>query len=130
MATILNITTGKRKEAVARVSLEPGDGTITVNGTKFETYFPRNVWRMVVVSPFETVGLTGRYNVRANVYGGGLSGQAGAVRHGIAKALLVVNPALRPDLKKEGFLTRDPRTKERKKYGQKGARKKFQFSKR
>lgn len=85
---------------------------------------------MMVRQPFEVVGLSGRYNVTANVYGGGLTGQAGAVRHGIAKALLVLNPVLRERLKKEGLLTRDPRTKERKKYGQKGARKKFQFSKR
>ena len=130
MANILNITTGKRKEAVARVIIEPGDGKIMVNNKPIETYFPRNVWRMVVCQPFETAGLSGRYNVKANVFGGGLSGQAGAVRHGIARALINLNPALRPSLKKEGLLTRDPRTKERKKYGQKGARKRFQFSKR
>jgi small subunit ribosomal protein S9 len=130
MATILNISTGKRKEAVARVSIEPGEGTIQINKKPLDTYFPRGTWKMMVKQPFEVTGLAGRYNVTANVYGGGLTGQAGAVRHGIAKALLVLNPVLREKLKKEGLLTRDPRTKERKKYGQKGARKKFQFSKR
>ena len=130
MANILNISTGKRKDAVARVSIEPGEGKIIINKVPVETYFPRGMWKMMVKQPFEVVGLSGRYNVTANVFGGGLTGQAGAVRHGIAKALLVLNPVLRERLKKEGLLTRDPRTKERKKYGQKGARKRFQFSKR
>ncbi|MHB8483068.1 MAG: 30S ribosomal protein S9 [Nitrospiria bacterium] len=130
MANILNISTGKRKDAVARVSIEPGEGKITINKVSVETYFPRGMWKMMVKQPFEVVGLAGRYNVTANVFGGGLTGQAGAVRHGIARALLVLNPVLRERLKKEGLLTRDPRTKERKKYGQKGARKRFQFSKR
>ncbi|MBI1819106.1 MAG: 30S ribosomal protein S9 [Nitrospirae bacterium] len=130
MATILNISTGKRKEAVARVSIEPGEGKILINKTPFESYFPREAWKMMVKQPFEAVGLAGKYNVTANVFGGGLTGQAGAVRHGISKALLALNPGLRERLKKEGLITRDPRTKERKKYGQKGARKKFQFSKR
>ncbi|MBI1821673.1 MAG: 30S ribosomal protein S9 [Nitrospirae bacterium] len=130
MPNILNISTGKRKDAVARVSIEPGDGKILINKVPFETYFPRGMWKMMVKQPFEVAGLAGRYNVTANVFGGGLTGQAGAVRHGIAKALLILNPVLRERLKKEGLLTRDPRTKERKKYGQKGARKRFQFSKR
>ncbi len=124
------VATGKRKRAIARTSLKPGKGVIVVNGLPLEQYFPRPVWRYLIAQPFEVSGTTGQYDVSVNVCGGGLSGQAGAVRHGIAKALLDVSPTLRPGLKKEGLLTRDPREKERKKPGQKGARKRFQYSKR
>lgn len=122
--------TGKRKNAVARVWLQPGEGSIIVNGRTTESYFPRETWQTIVSQPFKVTETVGRYNVVANLHGGGLTGQAGALRHGISKALLLISPFLREKLKKEGFLTRDSRMKERKKYGQKGARKKFQFSKR
>lgn len=122
--------TGKRKNAVARIWMQPGDGTIIVNGRTTESYFPRETWRTIIGQPFKVTETVGRYNVVANLHGGGLTGQAGALRHGISKALLVFSPFLREKLKKEGFLTRDSRMKERKKPGQKGARKKFQFSKR
>ena len=122
--------TGRRKSAVARVVLRPGNGTILINRRPYEEYFPRDAWKHQVRQPLEAASLMGRYDVSANVAGGGLSGQAGAVRHGIARALLEVNGSLRPKLKADGLLTRDPRTKERKKYGQKGARARFQFSKR
>ncbi|MFH1868948.1 MAG: 30S ribosomal protein S9 [Candidatus Omnitrophota bacterium] len=121
---------GRRKEATARVTLKPGQGELTVNKRTAENYFPRETLRMIMQQPFETCGLVGKYDVIALVRGGGLSAQAGAIRHGIARAILVFDESLRKKLKKAGFLTRDPRTKERKKYGQKGARKKFQFSKR
>jgi small subunit ribosomal protein S9 len=115
---------------VARVLLRPGDGKILINDRPYEEYFPREAWKLQVRQPLEATSLAGRYDVAVNVYGGGLSGQAGAVRHGIARALLQVNAGLRPRLKSDGFLSRDPRVKERKKYGQKGARRRFQFSKR
>ncbi len=122
--------TGKRKTAVARVRLQPGNGTITVNGRALEDYFPREASRMIIHQPFEAVSGVGRYDIHANVAGGGLSGQADALRHGIARALEKFDEGNRPALKKKGMLTRDARKKERKKYGQKGARARFQFSKR
>ena len=125
-----SIGTGRRKTASARVRLSPGTGKILVNGRAFEVYFPLESQRMAVESPFVTTAMTGKYDVKVNVIGGGPSGQAGAVRHGIARALLQVDANLRPLLKAEGLLTRDPRMRERKKYGQPGARKRFQFSKR
>ena len=130
MSSVQYHNTGKRKNAVARVWLTPGQGSISVNQRSLEDYFPREIWRMQVKQPLELCGLMGQYNVMANVYGGGLTGQAGAIRHGIARALLEVDPKLRGRLRKEGFLTRDSRIKERKKYGQKGARRRFQYSKR
>jgi small subunit ribosomal protein S9 len=130
MSSVQYHNAGKRKNAVARVWLTPGQGSISVNQRSLEDYFPREIWRMQVKQPLELCGLMGQYNVMANVYGGGLTGQAGAIRHGIARALLEVDPKLRGRLRKEGFLTRDSRIKERKKYGQKGARKRFQYSKR
>ena len=122
--------TGKRKYAVARAWVSPGTGEIVVNTRSFDHYFPRPSLRSLAQSPLEITGLVGKYDVRATVCGGGATGQAGALRHAIAKALVTMNPALREPLKKEGLLTRDPRVKERKKYGQKGARKRFQYSKR
>src|SRR5579864_3378840 len=122
--------TGRRKTSVARVRLASGTGKIQVNGRAFETYFPTDTLRMVVTQPLTVTATTGKYDVRVNVQGGGPTGQAGAVRHGIARALLHVDANFRPQLKAEGLLTRDPRMKERKKYGQPGARKRFQFSKR
>ena len=122
--------TGKRKDAVARVWIKPGAGRITVNGREVERYFARPVLRMLINQPFDVVDRTSQYDVLCTVKGGGLSGQAGAVRHGISKALTLYEPALRPALKKEGFLTRDARVVERKKYGRRKARRSFQFSKR
>ncbi|MGZ5567624.1 MAG: 30S ribosomal protein S9 [Limisphaerales bacterium] len=122
--------TGRRKTAVARVRLASGSGKITVNGRAFETYFPTEMLRMVVQQPLVTTDSASKFDVRVNVEGGGPAGQAGAVRHGIARALLEVDTTLRPSLKAAGFLTRDPRMRERKKYGQPGARKRFQYSKR
>ncbi|MEX0693475.1 MAG: 30S ribosomal protein S9 [Rhodospirillales bacterium] len=122
--------TGRRKDAVARVWIKPGRGVITVNGREFETYFARPVLRMVINQPFEVAAREGQYDVFVTVKGGGLSGQAGAVRHGISRALTLYEPDLRGALKKEGFLTRDSRTVERKKYGRAKARRSFQFSKR
>jgi len=122
--------TGRRKNAVARVLLRPGDGKILINDRPYEEYFPREAWKLQVRQPLEATSLAGRYDVAVNVYGGGLSGQAGAVRHGIARALLEVNAGLRPRLKSDGFLSRDPRVKERKKYGLKRARKAPQYTKR
>ena len=122
--------TGKRKNAIARVRLFPGTGVITVNGRNFEEYFRRESSRMVINQPFEAVNGEGRYDVRVRVNGGGISGQADALRHGISRALEKFDPANRATLKKIGLLTRDARKKERKKYGQKGARARFQFSKR
>jgi small subunit ribosomal protein S9 len=122
--------TGRRKTSIARVRLASGSGKITVNGRAFETYFPTETLRMVVSQPFVATSLAGKYDVRVNVTGGGPNGQAGAVRHGIARALLKADINLRPTLKSEGLLTRDSREKERKKYGQPGARKRFQYSKR
>ena len=122
--------TGKRKTTVARVWLKPGEGTIEINKRSFENYFPRESLRMTVLHPFELTKTMNQFDVFANVKGGGISGQAGAVKHGISKALLLYNDKFREVLKKAGFITRDPRTKERKKYGQRGARARFQYSKR
>jgi small subunit ribosomal protein S9 len=123
-------TTGKRKTAIARVRLTLGSGTITVNGRALDNYFPREASRMIIHQPFEAVSGMGRYDIVASIHGGGLSGQADALRHGISRALEKLDSANRPTLKKKGMLTRDARKKERKKYGQKGARARFQFSKR
>ena len=122
--------TGKRKNAIARVWIKPGPGKITVNGRELNTYFARPVLRMVVNQPFGVTDREDQYDVVCTVKGGGLSGQAGAVKHGISKALTYYEPALRGALKKEGFLTRDSRVVERKKFGRKKARRSFQFSKR
>ncbi len=122
--------TGKRKNAIARVFLKPGEGKVTVNGREFADYFPRETLRMIVEQPFEVIEQKGKYDVAANVCGGGISCQAEAMRHGISRALLNVDAELRGPLKRAGFLTRDARKKERKKPGQPGARKKFQYSKR
>jgi small subunit ribosomal protein S9 len=124
------IATGRRKSAVARVRLAAGSGKFVVNGRSVENYFPTEVLRGMVAQPFNTSQTSNKFDTRVNVAGGGPAGQAGAVRHGIARALLVADPNLRPALKADGLLTRDPRMKERKKYGQPGARKRFQFSKR
>ena len=122
--------TGKRKNAVARVWVKPGSGKITVNERTLEVYFARPVLRMILRQPLVAAGRDGQYDVICNVMGGGLSGQAGALRHGISKALVLYEPGLRPVLKQGGFLTRDPRVVERKKYGRPKARRSFQFSKR
>jgi small subunit ribosomal protein S9 len=122
--------TGRRKTSVARVRLTSGSGKITVNGRAFENYFPTDTLRGVVTQPLAVTSTADKFDARVNVAGGGPTGQAGAVRHGIARALLVADINLRPALKAEGLLTRDPRMKERKKYGQPGARKRFQYSKR
>jgi small subunit ribosomal protein S9 len=129
-STIEYYGTGKRKHAVARVLLRPGQGEIKINDRDIETYFPSAVLRTIVRSPLAITETTDRFAIRVNVNGGGMAGQAGAVRHGISRALLEYNTELRGKLKEAGFLTRDSRIKERKKYGQKGARKRFQFSKR
>jgi small subunit ribosomal protein S9 len=122
--------TGRRKEAVARVFLTPGSGRISVNGRTLEDYFPREALRIMLQAPLATVNGLGHFDLRVTVKGGGIAGQAGAVRHGIARALQEFDRELRPALKHAGFITRDPREKERKKYGQRGARARFQFSKR
>ncbi len=122
--------TGKRKDAVARVWIKPGKGTITVNQRPVDVYFARPVLRMILQQPLQLVNRADQYDIVVTVAGGGLSGQAGAVRHGLSKALTYYEPELRGPLKKEGFLTRDPRVVERKKYGKKKARRSFQFSKR
>jgi len=122
--------TGKRKDAVARVWIKPGKGTITVNGRDITTYFARPVLRMMINQPFQVADRVQQYDVMCTVSGGGLSGQAGALRHGLSKALTYFEPALRPALKAAGLLTRDPRVVERKKYGKAKARRSFQFSKR
>jgi small subunit ribosomal protein S9 len=122
--------TGRRKSAVARVRLASGSGKIIINGRTLENYFTTEVLRGMVNQPFTVTQAGSKYDTRVKVSGGGPTGQAGAVRHGIARALLQVDPNLRPSLKADGLLTRDPRMKERKKYGQPGARKRFQFSKR
>ena len=124
------IATGRRKEAVARVRLAPGEGNFRLNGRSLEEYFPTRAHRMIVSSPLRTVGRDKDLDVIARIEGGGVSGQAGALRHGISRALLELDPELRPVLKKEGFLTRDAREKERRKYGLKKARKAPQYSKR
>jgi small subunit ribosomal protein S9 len=122
--------TGRRKTAVARVFLKSGEGKVTINGRTFEDYFPRETLRMVVEQPFELLSKKGAFDVDVNVAGGGIAAQAEAVRHGISRALLEVDADQRTPLKRAGFLTRDSRQKERKKPGQPGARKRFQFSKR
>ncbi|MEM7045295.1 MAG: 30S ribosomal protein S9 [Pseudomonadota bacterium] len=122
--------TGRRKESVARVWLKPGAGRITVNGRDVDTYFARPVLRMIMNQPFEAAGRAQQFDVTCTVKGGGLSGQAGAVRHGISRAMVAYDPTLRPALKAGGFLTRDSRRVERKKYGLAKARRSFQFSKR
>ena len=122
--------TGKRKDAVARVWVKPGSGKMTVNGKEMDKYFARPVLQMILRQPFDVAGVAGEFDVVATVKGGGLSGQAGAVKHGISKALQVYEPSLRPALKAAGFLTRDARVVERKKYGKRKARRSFQFSKR
>lgn len=130
MTDIQYIATGRRKTATARVILRSGTGQVRVNGRDIENYFPTDVLRMVVRQPLVLTETTDKFDVVVNVDGGGYTGQAGAVRHGISRALLEFNGELRSRLKTAGFLTRDPRKKERKKYGQKGARARFQFSKR
>jgi small subunit ribosomal protein S9 len=122
--------TGKRKNAIARIWLKPGKGQIVVNGRASDTYFARPVLRMLIQQPFVVADRTGQFDVMCSVTGGGLSGQAGAVRHGVSKALTLYEPGLRPVLKAGGFLTRDSRVVERKKYGKPKARRSFQFSKR
>jgi len=122
--------TGKRKDAVARVWIKPGSGNVIVNGKDQDVYFARPVLQMILRQPFEVAGVEGQFDVMATVKGGGLSGQAGAVKHGISKALQLFDPSLRAALKAAGFITRDSRVVERKKYGKAKARKSFQFSKR
>ena len=122
--------TGKRKTAVARVWLQPGAGRVTINKQTLDEYVDRETAKMVIYQPLVLTGTFGKMDVAVNVHGGGTSGQAGAIRHGITKALLDYNPEFREVLKRAGFLTRDPRVKERKKYGQPGARARFQYSKR
>ena len=122
--------TGKRKDAVARVWIKPGSGKVEINGRELNVYFARPVLQMVLRQPFQVAGVEGEFDVYATVKGGGLSGQAGAVKHGISKALQLYDPALRAPLKAAGFLTRDSRVVERKKYGKRKARRSFQFSKR
>ena len=130
MAKIAYIGTGRRKKSVARVRLLPGTGTITINKRDIEEYFGLETLKMIVRAPLVLTNLTDKYDVNVNVYGGGTTGQAGAIRHGISRALLNADPELRATLKKAGFLTRDPRMKERKKYGLHAARRAPQFSKR
>ena len=130
MAQVQYIGTGRRKSSVARVRLVPGDGNIVINGREIEDYIPFAALRAVVNQPLVATETQGSYDIVVNVKGGGYTGQAGAIRHGIARALLTVDPAYRPTLKAAGFLTRDARMKERKKYGLKGARRAPQFSKR
>ncbi len=122
--------TGRRKRAVARVWMTPGSGQILINKRPIDNYFGRATSKMILRQPLELTETTGRYDFHVNVCGGGLSGQADAIQHGITRALMKLNPSFRPPLKAAGFVTRDPRIKERKKYGQRGARARFQFSKR
>jgi len=124
------IATGRRKTSVARVRMSPGTGDIVVNKQAYDKYFGRQALQLVVQQPFKVTGTVGRFDIKAVLDGGGLSGQAGALKHGIARALLSMNPDYRKPLRKAGLLTRDPRVKERKKYGHKKARKRFQYSKR
>ena len=130
MADIEYYGTGRRKTATARVYLRPGDGNVVVNRKEFDSYFPNETLRMIIRQPLNLTETTNKFDILANVAGGGPAGQAGPIRHGITRALLEYNADLRPTLKHAGLITRDPRIKERKKYGQKGARKRFQFSKR
>jgi small subunit ribosomal protein S9 len=130
MAAVSFYGTGKRKSSIARVWLKPGEGRIVVNNKTLDEYFGRETSKMVVRQPFELTENVGKYDVFVNVCGGGDSGQAGAIKHGITKALLEADPEQRAELKKAGFITRDSRVKERKKYGRRAARARFQFSKR
>ncbi len=130
MAEIEYYGTGRRKSSTARVYLRPGAGEVQVNRKPFDRYFPNETLRMIIRQPLQLTETTSKFDILINVSGGGPSGQAGAIRHGITRALLEYNADLRPALKQAGLVTRDPRIKERKKYGQKGARKRFQFSKR
>ena len=130
MADIQYYGTGRRKTSTARVYLRPGTGEIQVNKKGFDQYFPNQALRMVIRQPLQLTETASKFDILVNVDGGGPAGQAGAIRHGITRALMVFNSDLRPALKSAGLVTRDPRIKERKKYGQKGARKRFQFSKR
>jgi small subunit ribosomal protein S9 len=122
--------TGRRKTSIARVWLMPGEGKVSINKRPIDDYLKRETAKMIIRQPLELTETLGKFDVYVNVRGGGISGQAGAIKHGISRALLAVNPDFRPLLKKSGFLTRDSRVKERKKYGQPGARKRFQYSKR
>lgn len=122
--------TGRRKTAISRTWMKPGTGEIIINNRPVEEYFPVEATREVMIQPFKITNTLGSYDIKATVVGGGIAGQAGAVRHGITRALVSLNPDFRLTLKKAGFIKRDPRVKERKKYGQKGARARFQFSKR
>ena len=130
MAEIQYYGTGRRKTSTARVYLRPGDGEVKINHRAFEVYFPNETLRMIIRQPLQLTETVTKFNILINVNGGGPAGQAGAIRHGITRALMQYNADLRPALKQAGLVTRDPRIKERKKYGQKGARKRFQFSKR
>ena len=130
MADIQYYGTGRRKTSTARVYLRPGKGDILVNRRKFDEYFPNEALRMIIRQPLRLTDTANKFDILVTVDGGGTAGQAGAVRHGITRALMEFNADLRPTLKKAGLITRDPRQKERKKYGQKGARARFQFSKR
>ncbi|MBI5025271.1 MAG: 30S ribosomal protein S9 [Nitrospirae bacterium] len=130
MAEIQYYATGRRKTSIARVTIKPGTGSININEMAINEYFPQETLKMIVRQPLEVASASNKYDINVKVSGGGMTGQAGAVRHGIARALVQFNSDLKGRLKKEGFLTRDPRVKERKKYGQKAARKRFQFSKR
>ncbi|MBX3244979.1 MAG: 30S ribosomal protein S9 [Acidobacteria bacterium] len=130
MADIQYYGTGRRKTSTARVYLRPGSGAIKVNKREFVDYFPNEALQMIIRQPLSLTDTLGKFDILVTVDGGGTAGQAGAVRHGITRALMEFNADLRPALKKAGLVTRDPRQKERKKYGQKGARKRFQFSKR
>ena len=122
--------TGRRKSSVARVRLYPGTGSIIINGRTIDEYFGLETMKLIINQPFEVTGTVGKFDIVASVRGGGFSGQAGAIRHGVARALLLADETFRPELKRAGFLTRDPRMKERKKYGLKAARRASQFSKR
>ncbi|MBI5640664.1 MAG: 30S ribosomal protein S9 [Nitrospirae bacterium] len=130
MAEITYAATGRRKTSIAQVKISSGSGKIVVNKKPIDTYFTRETLRMIIRQPIDLIGATGKHDISVKVLGGGATGQAGAIRHGISRALTKMDADLRGKLKKEGFLTRDPREKERKKYGLKGARKRFQFSKR
>ena len=130
MSTVQYYGTGRRKTSTARVYLRPGTGNVQVNGRPFETYFFDELHRMIIRQPLQLCETMDKFDILVSVKGGGITGQAGAVRHGLSRALLESNADFRPALKKAGFLTRDPRMVERKKYGQPGARKRFQFSKR
>ena len=130
MADKMIVSTGRRKTSVARVFLKPGKGSLRINNRTLQEYFGRETARMIVLQPFQVTQTAGNFDIEVNVDGGGNSGQAGAIRHGITRALMEFNPELRPSLKKAGFVTRDPRAVERKKYGRHKARKRPQYSKR